>query len=228
MRIKIAIASAVGLVVVTQLALAQTIYRLGVSDFTPIDSATTYSDQFQTDGIPAFSRFSTVPNGTFVATPRLPGGALVTRLEIDYCNTGVPDGVTLTLYQANSDGTSPLIRGQVSMDAGIPCAIQVVDITPFTVDNQNGTLILTATTAAGDANTSISGAALWYELQVSSSTGPQFGDVPASHPLYLWINAFAASGVTAGCGGGNYCPDSAVTRGQLAVFLSKLLGLQFQ
>jgi hypothetical protein len=36
-----------------------------------------------------------------------------------------------------------------------------------------------------------------------------------------------ASGITAGCGGGNYCPDAPLTRGQMAVFLSKGLGLHF-
>jgi hypothetical protein len=35
------------------------------------------------------------------------------------------------------------------------------------------------------------------------------------------------SGITAGCGGGNYCLDAALTRGQMAVFLSKALGLHF-
>lgn len=32
------------------------------------------------------------------------------------------------------------------------------------------------------------------------------------------------SGITAGCGTG-YCPDNPVTRGQMAVFLTKALGL---
>jgi hypothetical protein len=32
---------------------------------------------------------------------------------------------------------------------------------------------------------------------------------------------------TAGCGGGNYCPDAPLTRGQMAAFLSKALGLHF-
>jgi len=35
----------------------------------------------------------------------------------------------------------------------------------------------------------------------------------------------AASGVTAGCGGGNFCPDAPVTRAQMATFLSRALGL---
>ena len=30
-----------------------------------------------------------------------------------------------------------------------------------------------------------------------------------------------------GCGSGNYCPDANLTRGQMAVFLSKAMGLHF-
>jgi hypothetical protein len=33
-------------------------------------------------------------------------------------------------------------------------------------------------------------------------------------------------GITGGCGGGNYCPGSPNTRGQMAVFLVKTFGLQ--
>ena len=49
---------------------------------------------------------------------------------------------------------------------------------------------------------------------------------PASSPFAAWIEELAAEGVTAGCGGGNYCPDSANTRGQMAVFLTKTFGLR--
>jgi hypothetical protein len=39
------------------------------------------------------------------------------------------------------------------------------------------------------------------------------------------IEAIAAAGVTKGCGGGKFCPDEFVTRGQMAVFLGRALGL---
>jgi hypothetical protein len=52
-----------------------------------------------------------------------------------------------------------------------------------------------------------------------------FADVPCSDPLAAWIEQLAAEGITAGCGGGNYCPDRAVTRGQMAVFLTKTFDL---
>jgi len=52
-----------------------------------------------------------------------------------------------------------------------------------------------------------------------SCTTPLFADVPCSNPLAPWINEIARRGVTAGCGGGNYCPTASVTRSQMAVFL---------
>jgi hypothetical protein len=48
-----------------------------------------------------------------------------------------------------------------------------------------------------------------------------FPDVPCSSNFAPWIEALAAAGITGGCGGGNYCPLSNVTRQQMAVFLLK-------
>jgi len=36
-----------------------------------------------------------------------------------------------------------------------------------------------------------------------------------------WIEQLAEEGITVGCGGGNYCPYDSITRGQIAVFLTK-------
>jgi len=55
------------------------------------------------------------------------------------------------------------------------------------------------------------------------ATGTVFTDVPAGSFAAAWIEYLAAAGVTAGCGGGNYCPTSPVTRAQMAVFLLKTL-----
>jgi hypothetical protein len=46
-----------------------------------------------------------------------------------------------------------------------------------------------------------------------------FADVPAASPFAPWIEELSRRGVTAGCGNGNFCPQSNVTRGQMAVFL---------
>ena len=49
-----------------------------------------------------------------------------------------------------------------------------------------------------------------------------FSDVPPSHPFYYDIQEVADAGVTTGCGGGKYCPDDNVTRGQMAAFMNRL------
>jgi len=54
-----------------------------------------------------------------------------------------------------------------------------------------------------------------------------FNDVPTNHPFFQFIEALYASGITGGCQAAPplYCPDNPVTRGQMAVFLAKALGL---
>jgi hypothetical protein len=54
-----------------------------------------------------------------------------------------------------------------------------------------------------------------------------FNDVPTTHPFFQFIEALHASGITGGCQASPplYCPDNPVTRGQMAVFLAKALGL---
>ncbi len=70
------------------------------------------------------------------------------------------------------------------------------------------------------------GARMLYRRQVSLPPGSAtFADVPVNHPFFQFVEALSASGITAGCGTGIYCPDSPLTRGQMAVFLAKALGL---
>ncbi|MGH9381892.1 MAG: choice-of-anchor Q domain-containing protein [Thermoanaerobaculia bacterium] len=56
----------------------------------------------------------------------------------------------------------------------------------------------------------------------------RFADVPFDEPACPWVEELARRGVTAGCGGGNYCPEAPVTRGQMAVFLLEALGVEPQ
>ena len=52
-----------------------------------------------------------------------------------------------------------------------------------------------------------------------------FGDVPTDHWAAPWIEQLAAEGITAGCGNGNYCPTTPVSRDQMAVFLVRTFNL---
>ncbi len=56
-------------------------------------------------------------------------------------------------------------------------------------------------------------------------TSAPFADVPVSSPYCRWIRELVNRGITSGCGNGNYCPDAAVTRGSMAVFLATMFGM---
>ena len=56
---------------------------------------------------------------------------------------------------------------------------------------------------------------------------PTFSDVPTTHLFYQAIEALAAAGITGGCGGGKFCPSDPITRGQMAAFLARALGLHW-
>ena len=58
---------------------------------------------------------------------------------------------------------------------------------------------------------------------VGGTTG--FGDVPTTYWAAAWIKQLAAEGITGGCATGMYCPESPVTRGQMAVFLVRTFSL---
>ena len=61
-----------------------------------------------------------------------------------------------------------------------------------------------------------------FDLPDSGSAG--FNDTNG-HQFADDIDRLAAAGVTLGCGGGAFCPDGFVTRGQMAAFLARALGL---
>ncbi|MBK7319957.1 M35 family metallo-endopeptidase [Candidatus Villigracilis affinis] len=58
-----------------------------------------------------------------------------------------------------------------------------------------------------------------------AATGTIFSDVPLGSFAVDWIEQLAAEGITSGCGGGNYCPNSNVTRAEMAVFLVRAFSL---
>lgn len=56
---------------------------------------------------------------------------------------------------------------------------------------------------------------------VVALAGHNFTDVPNSNPFHGDIAVFKDAGITAGCGGGNFCPKDNVTREQMAAFFNR-------
>jgi hypothetical protein len=167
----------------------------------------------------------------FSAPVNVPSGALLKSLRLDECDNSGAANVELTLVAADSLGNVQAMSSTLTSD-GAGCKSLSADLTALalTVDNNTKHYYLVASLInAGEPVVGLAGAVVGYQLQVSPAPGTAtFGDVPTSHPFFQFVEALAASGITGGCGNGNYCPDNPVTRGQMAVFLSKALGLQFQ
>lgn len=196
-------------------------------EFEPFDSGATYSDLGNSTS--TLSRFPTSATG-LQAIVHLPSGALVTGVDLNFCDTNASADVGLLVYTGLSDGTGNTVIGTLSSNgASGGCGSEFADLSAagLGIDNSANQLFLYASFGALDGTNSISGAIVHYQLQVSPAPGTAtFADVPTSHPFFQYIEALADAGITAGCGADS-CPDAPLTRRQMAVFLAKGLGLQW-
>jgi hypothetical protein len=192
--------------------------------FMPLVSSTAYS---------AFGPIGqlacTMDPCVFLAPVFLPAGALVTAIQGELCDTHATSDMSVQLTKAASpQGTvTGLAVGHTN---GMPgCAFLTVPLpVPETIDNQNNTYSLRVDTGAASPALYFRGVRIFHTLQVSPApAAATFADVPTGHPFFRFIEALARSGITSGCGNGNFCPDAPLTRGQMAVFLSLGLGLHF-
>jgi photosystem II stability/assembly factor-like uncharacterized protein len=119
--------------------------------------------------------------------------------------------------------------GSVNVTAPGGCNWTVVNNNPsfITVNSGNGgngNSTVSFTVAANPGNTPRSGT-LTIAGQTYTVHQVDFLDVPPWHPFFNEIHEIFLAGITLGCGGGNYCPDSNVTREQMAIFIERALGV---
>ena len=65
----------------------------------------------------------------------------------------------------------------------------------------------------------------WSRVISPAPGSATFSDVPVGSFGFKHVEALSASGITGGCGGGNFCPNNTLTRVEMAIFLAKALGL---
>ena len=166
--------------------------------------------------------------GAFYASLDLPDGALILSMELEACDTTAASSVLAHLYRSTTAGYANLADVQSGHDQVPGCARFFVELlTPETVDNDTYTYQI-AVNSGSSSQTTFGAVRVNYQLQVSPAPpAPTFNDVPESDPGFQYIEALVASGITAGCGSNNFCPDATLTRRQMAVFLAKALGLNW-
>jgi hypothetical protein len=202
-------------------------YRLNPGDFVPFSGGVTY---FNTGGT---LYGSNVGGSAFFASVHLPSGALLTSVELDGCDTDSDTKLVLAhMFQCDAVGQNCQTVADLSVDDNVGCQSVTHDLTldPTAFVNDSAhQLIVQVTTESGTGTTSLRGIVVGYKLQVSPAPATAtFGDVPTGYLYFRAIEALAASGITQGCGSGNFCPDQPVTRGELAKFLANALGLHWQ
>jgi parallel beta-helix repeat protein len=169
---------------------------LAISDTVPGDNGS--YDVVVTDGV-GQQVTSTAASLTVTAAPGLPTITIPTSVPVASTgNTASVDNHAGSIYNWTLSGGS--ISGgqgtsQITFDAGPAGTLMVASVT----ESANGCGSPLAT-----ANALV-----------------DFLDVPPADPFHDYVVTVARNGITAGCGGGNYCRNAPVTRAQMAVFLLK-------
>lgn len=170
-----------------------------------------------------FGELNTVQN--FYAPVDIPRGAVIDYIGLN-SQTDSPGGLGVAMYRRFPGSTIQTV-GTFSSTVhswGTDYNANPLDYAAF---DQRGAYILHVQQGSFPTIQFLGHVEVWWRRQVGLSGDPTFNDVPVSHPFFQFVEALANSGITAGCGGGNFCPDNPLTRGQMAVFLAKALGLHW-
>ncbi len=162
----------------------------------------------------------------YLTTLNIPAGAVIDFIGVN-SNTDTDEVFHFALFERNRLGHVAGLVGFAlpahdwGTDYDGPLHVPI----PNNLDHQ---YVLTVEQDASARPQFFGGVEVWWHRTVSPAPAvATFADVPTSHVFFQFVEALAASGITGGCGNGNFCPDAPITRGQMAAFLSKALGLHF-
>ena len=211
------------------------------TQFVPFTSQATFG--FSGSGY--YFSTATPPSGVFWAAADLPAGASVVNVcmftydndpanqasvqweAFEMGDAGGPPGIAI--FGSASTGNSPAPGyGQTCVPLANPTFIRKYQ--DLNGDGHTGFTWyrVTFTTFAQTNAVRWGGAVITWLRTVSPAPGiATFGDVPTNFLYFKAIEALAASGITGGCGSGNFCPNQNVTRGEMAAFLARALGLHW-
>lgn len=223
------------------------ILQIPASAFTPTFNTVTW----QTDNY-GYRYATSCPSSMecFSAPVSLPSGALITRIALwandldSECNICA----YLRRYKGGYTGVSPSWENIKLIDLPPPSAgvlylcssntgcthYSYTLTTPHTVNNDvfdgGGHYNIVIRQGKCISNLGFKAVDIWYKLQISPAPGTAtFSDVPVGSFWHRYVEAMARSGITTGYEDpdNTYGPDDFVTRGQMAAFFSRALGLHW-
>jgi hypothetical protein len=174
-------------------------------------------------------RYFGAPAVPYMAAPvTLPPGAFIDTISMSSCSENAGD-LFLTLLDNGTNGAGNVVLGTVPSNAGCGLAVNGVPVHLYP-SSANHPLYFVVYFAGGgtEGATKFNDVSIGFYRTVSPSPAQAtFTDVPTTDFGFQYIEALAASGITGGCGSGKFCPDSPISRRQMAVFLAKALGLHW-
>ncbi len=185
-----------------------------------------------------FAKTTGSVDGVYGARVDLPNGALVTA----FCAYLYDNDASLTVtvrfrryaYDTSSNTNTVTTLATIAPSGTPQYSNTCVTLgTAETIRHANGTVrnsyvVEVTLPTSATATVRFRMARLDWQRQVSPApASATFADVPTTAAYFPHVEALAASGVVTGCGGGNYCPNNPVTRGQMAVFLALALGMHW-
>ena len=216
--------------------------NIGAAAFQHLNNISTYEIDWTVDGYLSYTDEAFL--GVFVAPLNLPAGAQILSICTHFFDTAPGEKVTtyLEAVKLADDTTGPAvipvwgpIENDIDSGYGVACYAsgytfrQSADIDGDGNPENLVHRLRVDMTETGDGRLALGGVNVVWRRTVSPPPAtPSFGDVPTSHPFFQFVEALKASGITAGCGdGSDFCPNAPLTRGQMAAFLSKALGLHW-
>jgi hypothetical protein len=124
--------------------------------------------------------------------------------------SGPAAGTTVAIFGYNfQPGATVLIGGVVASGVVVVDVNQITATTPALLPGTLNDVTVVNPSTGSDA--------------LLDAFLADFNDVPTGNLFHDYVTTLIRNGVTAGCGGGNYCPALPATRAQMAVFLLKSL-----
>ena len=165
----------------------------------------------------------------FYAGLVLPGGAVIDYIGLN-SSTVDPATFGVELFSRHKDGSLTPIGTFSSTVHGWGTDFNVSALGYVWQGGSGDALIINVEQGSTPDFQLFGSVEVWWRRSVSPPPATaSFDDVPTSHPFFQFVEALKASGITGGCSTSPplYCPDSALTRGEMAVFLAKALGLNW-
>ena len=197
-----------------------TVTKVSAIAFFPASEGEQY---FTSGSLGRFGPTNTVMN--FYAPLELPSGVLIDYIGLN-STTDAPNAIGVALYRRFSDGDVVTVG-----TFGSTVHDWATDYNAAPIGYGGGgfpaSYIIHVQQGSFPTPQFFGQVEVWWKRRVFNPGTVSFSDVPSGDPLFDFVGALAASGITVGCGGGNFCPNQPLTRGQMAVFLAKALGLHW-